>query len=697
MANILDSLIAKIPDPAMRVAISAEVARLRDTREFGLVFERHLPESVRLPAYPIQRGVKVQRRADMSSPTRLVRAISGDHATLADPDGTESTARIDDLIVISDFGEPIYPGLRSVCRIDEGAEKPFHIAIKAENYHALQALSLAYDHAIDVIYVDPPYNSGARDWKYNNDYVDGTDRYRHSKWLSFMERRLLLARDLLADDGVLILTIDEKEVHHAGALLEQLFPNAIRQMVTIVINPLGQARKRELARVEEYAFFVFLGASAPASIGDDLLSERKTTKRAASVRWEWLIRGGTHSQRWERPNLFYPVFVDPVAKCIAGVGDSLPKDASIRDVAAADGLITTWPISTNGKEGNWRCSPQYLRSLVDQGYARVGAYDKNSERHSLLYLGKAQIKRIESGQIKVVGRDGNGVVQLEGDPSLAKRVTAKTVWNRLSHRAGEHGSALVKKFVPGRDFPFPKSLYALTDCLRIATADRPDAVILDYFAGSGTTAHAAMLLNLEDGGSRRSIMVTNNEVSEDESQALIQAGHRPGDPAWEARGIFDYITRPRLSAAVTGKDTEGHSLVGSYLNDRAYADGLAQNVDFFELHYLDRNAVSRGKAFEAIAPLLWLKAGAQGARIEQEAADFSLPHDARYGVLFDVSHWAEFRGALDSRPDVTHAFVVTDSLAQYQQVIAALPPQIEGSMLYEDYLRNFEINTREGQ
>src|SRR4029077_7195650 len=124
-------------------------------------------------------------------------------------------------------------------RLDRAPGKPYHTLINADNFHALQLLLYCYEGKVDVIYIDPPYNTGARDWKYSNDYVDKTDTFRHSKWLSMMKKRLLLAKRLLKPDGVLIVTIDEHEVQHLGVLLEQHFAEYSRQMVTIVINEKG--------------------------------------------------------------------------------------------------------------------------------------------------------------------------------------------------------------------------------------------------------------------------------------------------------------------------------------------------------------------------------------------------------------------------------------------------------------------------
>lgn len=177
--------------------------------------------------------------------------------------GTEEKEEIpvDDLVCVAQFGEPIYPYLKPIDSVCNAPDSDlWHTLIEADNYHALQLLEYLYAGKVDCIYIDPPYNTGAKDWKYNNDYVDGADAYRHSKWLSFMEKRLKIAKRLLNPDAsVLIVTIDEKEYLHLGCLLEELFADARIQMVSSVISSQGSTRDGLFSRADEYLFFVFLG------------------------------------------------------------------------------------------------------------------------------------------------------------------------------------------------------------------------------------------------------------------------------------------------------------------------------------------------------------------------------------------------------------------------------------------------------
>jgi adenine-specific DNA-methyltransferase len=693
----LDDLVARVDDLSLRREMEAALAEMKRRQRFGLVFEEHIPETTALFGLSAQPGALVQRRDDPAAKRlyRVTETTPKGQANIEPTDGGEAeAAAIGDLLVVKRFGEPVYPALTPLGSLRRGDDnKPHHAVINGENFHALQLLVYQFEGQVDCIYIDPPYNTGARDWKYNNRYVDDADAWRHSKWLSMMEKRLRLANRLLNRNGILICTIDEHEVHHLGVLLEQIFPAARRQLVTIVINPLGQARRQELGRVEEYAYFLFCGDAEPAPVLDDLLNESKeiTEKKP---RWERLLRGGTDSDRASRKRGFYPVFIDPKTRRIVEVGEPLPLEASRYDVKVFDSYVVVWPLRKNGDEGRWRLQASTLRRYVEQGFAKVGAYDRTNDRWSILYLGDAMQRRIEDGDIVVTGRDPvNGAVNVEY--ANATSTVAKTVWNRGTHRAGEYGSRVLSDFLGERRFPFPKSLYAVADTLRVAVGNNPDALIVDFFAGSGTTLHATALLNDEDGGRRRSIVVTNNEVEEALANGLRAEGYRLGDPEFERHGIFEAVMRPRCEAAVTGVRADGTPVEGEYLNGRPYAEGLPENVEFYRLDYLDPDEVDLGLQFEAILPALWMAAGGVGSREKpEEGQGFSMPEGSTYGVLFREARFRQFREALEERSEVTRVWLVTDSEEAYAEMCSALSSRLSVSMLYTDYLRNFRINTR---
>ena len=254
--SVLTDLVSQIEDRALRERIEAEVDRLTKQKKFGLVFEEHLPECTPLYDVPVKRGSLVApKKTGKISDLYRVLSIDGDIAHCCKKDQLEVVAfALNDIVSVAEFGDPIYPYLKPIDTVCNAPDSDlWHTLIEADNYHALQLLEYLYAGKVDCIYIDPPYNTGARDWKYNNDYVDASDSYRHSKWLSMMQRRLKIAKKLLnPKDSVLIVTIDEKEYLHLGCLLEEMFPEANMQMITSVISRNGTSRENEFSRVEEY-------------------------------------------------------------------------------------------------------------------------------------------------------------------------------------------------------------------------------------------------------------------------------------------------------------------------------------------------------------------------------------------------------------------------------------------------------------
>jgi adenine-specific DNA-methyltransferase len=701
---------AKEKDSALGAELEREYRTLAGRRAFGLNFERHRPEAVELPGRPVRRGDKVRilppRGSTQRGDSRLWRVTRiekvgeerhGHLELLGSGDQESTTALADDLVVVAEFRDTIHPGLAPTGGVHRGGDKPAHTVINGENFHVLEALTYTHRGRIDAIYVDPPYNTGAKDWKYNNDYVEGDDLYRHSKWLAFMERRLVLAKELLnPESSVLIVTIDEKELHRLALLLEQIFPGETVQVVTIVITPSGQTRGQELDRVNEHALFVFFGSAQPQPWRDDLLNVTTGTD-PAQIRWESLLRSGTGASRAERPALFYPIFLDTDSQRVVGAGDSKPLTASRSEWEIPPGTVAIWPVNAQGAESRWQVSPSSMRNLLANGFIRAGKYNSRTGKCALWYLSKGRRGQIESGEIVVTGRAPDGSVIIEPSSEGSHRLlTPKTVWNRAAHHAGWHGSALVRSMLPGQPFPFPKALYAVEDSLRIAVGDKPDAVILDFFAGSGTTAHAVMRLNKQDLGRRQCISVTNNEVSADEHKHLRAAGLRPGDPEWETLGICDHITKPRIEAAITGLTPDGEPIKGDYrfTDEFPMADGLEENSEFFTLTYENPVAIGHNRAFERMAPLLWLRAGAEGRRIDA-VPDGGWAVVDTYAILFDLDLAGEFAVAVEKAERLRIAYVVTDDDRRFQSVARRLPAAVEVVRLYESYLSNFRFTGSE--
>lgn len=248
----------------------------------------------------------------------------------------------------------------------------------------------------------------------------------------------------------------------------------------------------------------------------------------------------------------------------------------------------------------------------------------------------------------------------------------------------------------GRRFTFPKSMYAVHDAIRFFIANKPSALIVDFFAGSGTTLHAVNLLNAEDGGHRRCIMVTNNEVSADEAKTLTAQGYQPGDEEWEKLGIARYVTWPRTVCSIEGHDVNGQPLKGCYLGkDIPMADGFQSNAAYFKLGFLDKTSVALGQQFKEMLPTLWMKAGAVGSCPQLDGdnipAMLILPENG-FAVLTDENAFDVFAETVNARPEIRTVYLITDYEAGFRSMAKDLKaPRI--FQLYRDYLDNFRINT----
>jgi adenine-specific DNA-methyltransferase len=578
--------------------------------------------------------------------------------------------------------------------------------INGENFHVLEALTYTHRGKIDAIYIDPPYNSGATDWKYNNNYVEKDDLYRHSKWLAMMERRLKIARELLSpNDSVLIVAIDEKEYLRLGLLLEQVFPEARLRMISTQINPKGVGVSEGFKRVDEYIFIARFGSQEVKSTTSPILGSRPIDTLEKQIEeaeedgvlrigldWQTARRRDLQSVRKTRPGQFYPIYVNEATGQIEAVGDPIPHEQDRLNVESRAGCITVFPVREDGTEMNWSVTAPTFIYRWKKGYARSGkAQPGKPQPYIIQYLKSGPISDIEEGRAVSEGYNPDGSVIAYYDEPGAK--APPTQWNLRSHNAEHYGTKTIRALLSGRKFPFPKSLYAVEDVLRLFVLGKPEAIILDFFAGSGTTAHAVMRLNRQDGGQRQCISVTNNEVAAEEQAALRKAGRRPGDPDWEKWGICDYITKPRIAAAITGKTPEGEDIKGDYkfTDEFPMAEGFEENAEFFTLTYESHVAVGANFAFQRIAPLLWMRAGSEGRRINELPTEGWEVADT-YGLLVDLDRAGAFCDAMAARDGVRVSYVVTDDDRRFQAVARALPEGVEPVRLYESYLSNFRFS-----
>ena len=718
MSRISDLIAqAKAKEPALGADLEREFKALSSRLPFGLNFERHSPEAVELPQRPVRKGDKVRvlppRGSAKKGDQRLwqVKAIDRSKKTaelvlLVSGESQNQSALLDDLVVVAEFRDTIYPGLVSTGKVERGGDKPNHTVINGENYHVLKALTYTHRGKVDAIYIDPPYNTGARDWKYNNDYVEGDDLYRHSKWLAMMERRLMVAKELLnPDDSVLIATIDEKEYLRLGLLLEQVFPEAKIRMISTQINPKGVGVNEGFKRVDEYIFIARFGSQRVSPSASPVLGSKPIdaveidpqdepdgdVPKRLGLDWQTARRRDLQSVRHTRPAQFYPIYVNVKSGLIEAVGDPIPHEQDHRKTAPRKGCIAVFPIREDGTEMNWSVTAPTFLDRWKKGYARAGrAQPGKPQPYIIQYLKSGPISDIEEGRAIVEGYRDDGSIVAFYEEAGAK--APPTQWNLRSHNAEHYGTKVLRSLLPGRRFPFPKSLYAVEDVLRLFVAHKPAAIVLDFFSGSGTTCHAVMRLNRQDGGKRHCISVTNNEVAATEQESLRASGYRPGDADWETWGICDYITKPRIKAAISGITPDEQPIASDYKFTDIFpmSEGFTENAEFFTLTYETPISVSHNMAFARVAPLLWLRAGATGKRIDKLPEDGYEVADT-YGILFDVDAALAFIKAVKKHGGVRLAYIVTDDNRRFQAVTKRMPEGVEPVRLYESYLTNFSF------
>jgi len=435
-------------------------------------------------------------------------------------------------------------GIDPVVTTDETKDE--NILIEGDNYHALSVLNYTHKGKVNIIYIDPPYNTGARDWKYNNDYIDINDQWRHSKWISFMNNRLWLAKNLLAKNGVLICAIDHNEQEALGILIQEIFSDKEIDPIVIIHNPAG-VQGDNFSYTHEFAYFVY-----PKN--GKYIGEVSRDKELVSPLRDW---GGTSARKLAK-TCFYPIIVKDGE--ITGFGDVCPIDFHPKsaNIKQKDGSVYVYPIDDHGIERKWV-------------YAKANA-EKNVH------------------QLFVKERDGEFVIIRRKDS-----FTYRTVWDDKRYYANIYGSKTLNNIIPTK-FSFPKSIYTVEDCLKAVIHDKNKAVILDFFAGSGTTGHAVLELNKQDGGNRKFILCTNSEVGEEKEKEFrekydidsetLGRWKKENKNEWldwcDSFGIASSITAERLKRVMKGYTSiKGEKVEGLGGNLRYYKTDL---VDIEKLH-----------------------------------------------------------------------------------------------------------------
>ena len=338
-------------------------------------------------------------------------------------------------------------------RTDKNGNIKDNLIIQGNNLLALHSLKKRFAGKVKLIYIDPPYNpdSPSNTFCYNNNFNEST-------WLTFMKNRLEAAKSLLRKNGAMIVAIDENEQTPLGMLLREIFKEYEIHCITIVHNPRG-VQGTNFSYVHEYAFFIL--PKGIKSIGNKKIAENDIT-------WSNFRNWGGESLRGDAKNCFYPIIVKDGQ--VVSFGEVLSEDEHPEEqTEKRDEEFYVYPVDSKDVERKWRYARQSVKEV----------------KHLL------RVRNTKSGYEIEIGKDFG---------------TYRTVWEDPKYDANEYGTKLVKSLVPGCKFDFPKSLWNVYDCLYSVVSNDKDAIVLDFFAGSGTTAHAVLEINKKDNGNRQFIL-----------------------------------------------------------------------------------------------------------------------------------------------------------------------------------------------
>lgn len=408
--------------------------------------------------------------------------------------------------------------LRLVSSIDGLDASLDGLLVNSENFQALNFLMERYRGSVDHVYIDPPYNTSASEIIYKNNY-------RHSSWLSLMHDRLTRGRDVLADDGVMCTTIDDTEFKELYMLLESVFgPGSTAGVVSIRINPSGRPTDAGFALCHEYAIFSRKGEESrirkmPRT--EEQMSRYDEEDERGPYEWRNFRREGSNSDRADGRRQWYPVYADLASGRIRVPEMSWdePSELWVPKDGPAPGETEVWPVNDDGAEKNWRWSEENVRRSYDQFFCK-----RVKERPQIYYKYRPN---------------------MEG-------ITPLTFWGDAKYSATEHGTKVLKDLFGISPFSYPKSVYAVEDCLRISGPKGSRSFVMDFFAGSGTTGHAAINLNRMDkeNGKRK--------------YALVEMGE-----------YFDSVTKPRVLKAAYASRWENGKPVSS--------DGMSHGLKYVRL------------------------------------------------------------------------------------------------------------------
>jgi len=454
--------------------------------------------------------------------------------------------------------------------------KPVNLLIEGDNYHALSVLNYTHAKKVDVIYIDPPYNTGAQTWRYNNDYVDKEDAFRHSKWLSFMSKRLRLAYSLLPSDGFLICAIDDNELFSLGLLLDEIFGESNRLgLVTVLHNPKGRNQSKFFSANSEFMLVYARNIGQvnfnKVALNEDVQLSFDQSDEQGKYRLEPFMRARTVWSRQNRPKNWYPIYVS--------------KDLRNITSQKISGYNEIYPITNGGKEMAWKNVRETFDQLNDEDYF---------------------IAKKEEDKIRIYHR-------------YREQQVLKNVWLDQKYQSEFHGTNLLKKILGKNIFDYPKSLYLLVDILKLTT--KKDSVILDFFAGSGTTGHAVLEINKQDGGNRKFILCTNNE-----------------DNNGSGTKIASDICYPRIK-----------NVMGGYKVKTEKVKGLRGNLKYFKTDFVDYDEptdINKIKLTTEAVEMLCVKEGTFKPVANKKNFEIFKNDDHYSGIIFDQAAIPAFKKAI---------------------------------------------------
>lgn len=455
--------------------------------------------------------------------------------------------------------------------IQKAAGEQTNLIIEGDNYHSLSVLNYTHAGKVDAIYADPPYNTGAKNWVYNNHYVDGNDTFRHSKWLSFMEKRLKLAKSLLKEEGIIVVTIDDYEVSTLTLLMNDIFGEE-NHLGTVVIknNPQGRSSVSGFQISHEYA--LFYGRTQKAKIGrlprtQEQIARYKDSDSKGPFEW----RNFRAQYSTESPKMKYPIFVKK-----DGSDFRIPKMKWNAEKLSFDLLEKpdateqiSLPIDPNGRERTWKWSIETVESVKS---TEMGVRLDRDKVPSVFYKGRMK----------------------------DEWMLPYTIWDKSDYSASAMGSNLLTSMIGAKKFDYPKSLYAVIDSLRVLSGNK-DATFLDFFAGSGTTGHAVLELNKEDGGDRSFILCTNNENE-----------------------IAEEVTYPRIKKVIEGYNS---------------TKGIPANIRYFKTAFVPKSTVSDDTRYQLVqrsTDMICVREGTYEKALDEPAYKIFESEHHYTSILFEI-------------------------------------------------------------